>query len=124
MKKHNLLFCIVSHSEYVNRNDLLMLLQWFSLLCSAAVRQKGDGRGVWRADAEVSHSKGLDGRCECFTRDGQTCEWFAAEQIFTNSFHSSFVDIGEVRRAHGEDSQSVQEKQKRVGEEAGCSLMS
>lgn len=35
---------------------------------------------------------------------------FAAERLFTNRFHLSLIDIGEVWRAHREDSQSVQEE--------------
>lgn len=42
---------------------------------------------------------------------------FAEEHLFTHRFHLSFIDIREVRLAHREDSQSVQEKQKRVSEE-------
>lgn len=74
--------------------------------CSAAVCKKRDGRSVRRADAEVTDSGRPDGCRECSAVtpvDGEMSS-------FSNRCRLSFVDIREIRRAHGEDSQSVQEK--------------
>lgn len=46
--------------------DYYKLLIDFSFLCSAAVCKKGDWRGVWRSDAEVSHAQRSNGCCEWF----------------------------------------------------------
>lgn len=74
--------------------------------CSAPVCQKRDGRSVRRADAEVTDSGRPDGCCECSTVTPVDAEMSS----FSNQCRLSFVDIREIRRADGEDSQSVQEK--------------
>ena len=51
--------------------------------CSAAVRQEGDGRGVWRSDAEVSNTQRPDGRCEWLKGRGED---LGLQQSHTHSF--------------------------------------
>lgn len=57
---------------------------------SAVVRSKRDRRGVWRTDAEVSHTQRLDGCCKYLKAILKGV--FAVERLFTYSYPSQISE--------------------------------